>query len=62
MVIRSRSSSAALRLKVSTSTRAGSMPRSLIRCTTASTMAVVLPVPGPASTSSGPRAWLTTRR
>jgi hypothetical protein len=52
-VIRSLSSSAALRLKVSTSTRSGSTPRRVTRSATVSTIAVVLPVPGPASTSSG---------
>ena len=38
------------------------MPRRATRSTTASTMVVVLPVPGPASTSSGPPACSTTRR
>lgn len=59
--IRSRSSIAALRLKVSTRIRSGSVPRS-IRRATASTSVVVLPVPGPASTSSGPPACSTTAR
>src|SRR5580693_6144390 len=59
-VIRSRSSAAALRLKVSTSTRSGSRPRRSIRSATAATMVVVLPVPGPASTSRGPPPWSTT--
>ena len=52
----------ALRLKVSTRTREGSTPRWSTRSTTASTMVVVLPVPGPASTSRGPPACSTTRR
>ncbi len=51
--IRSRSSIAALRLNVSTRIRSGSVPRSIRRATD-STSVVVLPVPGPASTSSGP--------
>ncbi len=58
-LIRSRSSLAALRLKVSTRMRSGGTPRRT-RSTTASTIVVVLPVPGPASTSSGPPAWSTT--
>ncbi len=58
-VTRSRSCSAALRENVSASTRLGSAPSS-IRRTMASTRVVVLPVPGPASTSSGPPAWSTT--
>ena len=61
-VTRSRSCSAALRLKVSASTDSGSAPRRSTRSTIASTRVVVLPVPGPASTSSGPPAWSTTRR
>ena len=52
--IRVRRSAAALREKVSTSTRSGVTPRFTIRSTTDSTSVVVLPVPGPASTSSGP--------
>ena len=52
--MRSRSSSAALRLNVSTSTRAGSTCRASMRWATVSTMVAVLPVPGPASTSNGP--------
>ena len=52
-VMRVRSSAAALRLKVRTRICSGSMPAS-IRAATASTIVVVLPVPGPASTSSGP--------
>src|SRR5690606_36718521 len=54
--------SAALRLKVSTRTERGSAPRFSIRSTTASTIVVVLPVPGPARTSSGPPLCATTRR
>ena len=61
VVMRVRSSAAARRPKVSTSTCSGSAPAS-IRATTASTTVVVLPVPGPASTSSGPPRWSTTRR
>ena len=59
-VTRSRSCSAALRLKVSASTDSGGTPRFSMRSTIASTSVVVLPVPGPASTSSGPPAWSTT--
>ncbi len=59
--IRSRSSTAALRLKVSTSIRAGSPPRA-IRAATDSTSVVVFPVPGPARTSSGPERCPTTAR
>ena len=58
--MRSRSSAAALRLKVRTRIRSGEMPRRSIRSATAATIVVVLPVPGPASTSSGPPAWSTT--
>ena len=58
-VMRARSSAAARRPKVSTSTCSGSAPAA-IRATTASTSVVVLPVPGPASTSSGPPGWSTT--
>lgn len=59
--IRSRSSIAALRLKVSTRIRSGSVPCS-IRRATASTSVVVFPVPGPASTSSGPPVCSATAR
>ncbi len=59
--IRSRSSMAALRLKVRTRMRAGSPPRA-IRAATDSTSVVVLPVPGPARTSSGPERCSTTAR
>ena len=52
-VTRSRSCSAALREKVSARIASGGTPSSM-RSTTASTSVVVLPVPGPASTSSGP--------
>ena len=52
--MRSRSCSAALRLKVSTRTDSGSTPRPSMTSTTASTRVVVFPVPGPASTSNGP--------
>ena len=58
-VIRVRSSAAALRLKVRTRICSGSTPAS-IRAATASTIVVVFPVPGPASTSSGPPGWSTT--
>ncbi len=58
-VIRVRSSAAAFRLKVRTRICSGSPPASM-RWATASTMVVVLPVPGPASTSSGPPGWSTT--
>src|SRR5580693_748379 len=58
--MRSRSSAAALRLKVSTRIRSGAMPRRSIRSATAATIVVVFPVPGPASTSSGPPSWSTT--
>src|SRR5712672_1773209 len=58
--MRSRSSPAALRLKVRTRIRSGAMPRFSIRSATAATIVVVLPVPGPASTSSGPPLWSTT--
>ena len=58
-VIRVRSSAAALRLKVRTRICSGSTPASM-RAATASTIVVVLPVPGPASTSSGPDGWSTT--
>ena len=61
-VMRARSSAAALRLKVSTSTCSGVSPRCSTRCTTDSTSVVVLPVPGPASTSRGPPGCSTTRR
>ncbi|CAB4846766.1 unannotated protein [freshwater metagenome] len=60
-VTRSRHSCAALRPKVSPSTcsgRKGSSPSS--RATMASTRVVVFPVPGPASTSIGPRRCATT--
>ena len=60
-VTRSRSCSAALREKVSASTWSGRAPRRSIRSAMASTRVVVLPVPGPASTSSGPPGWSTTR-
>src|SRR3954452_23184896 len=60
-VTRSRSCSAALRENVSASTWSGRAPRPSMRSTIASTSVVVLPVPGPASTSSGPPAWSTTR-
>src|SRR4051812_34335341 len=59
-VTRSRSCSAALRPKVSASTESGEAPRRSIRSTIASTNVVVLPVPGPASTSNGPPGWSTT--
>ena len=59
-VTRSRSCSAALRLKVSASTDSGEAPRCSMRSTIASTRVVVLPVPGPARTSSGPPGWSTT--
>jgi hypothetical protein len=52
--MRSRSSPAAFLLNVSTRIRLGSMPRRSIRSATAATIVVVLPVPGPASTRSGP--------
>src|SRR5690606_8249077 len=39
-----------------------SAPRASIRSTMASTNVVVLPVPGPARTSSGPLGWSTTER
>src|ERR1700761_3502959 len=58
--IRSRSSPAALRLNVRTSTRAGFTCRASMRWATVSTMVAVLPVPGPASTSSGPPVCRTT--
>ncbi len=58
-VMRDRSSAAARRPNVSTSTCSGSAPAAT-RATTASTSVVVLPVPGPASTSSGPPGWATT--
>lgn len=58
---RSRSSTAALRLKVRTRIRSESPPERTRR-TTDSTSVVVLPVPGPASTSSGPCRWSTTAR
>jgi hypothetical protein len=59
LVMRVRSSAAALRLNVRTRICSGSTPAS-IRAATASTIVVVLPVPGPASTSSGPAGWSTT--
>ena len=46
-VTRSRSCSAALRLKVRASTESGAAPRFSMRSTIASTRVVVLPVPGP---------------
>src|SRR5689334_8061169 len=58
--MRSRSSAAALRLNVRARIRSGAMPRFSIRSATVATIVVVLPVPGPASTSSGPPAWSTT--
>lgn len=59
--MRSRSSTAALRLNVSTRMRSGSPPRAILAATD-STSVVVLPVPGPARTSSGPPVWSTTER
>ena len=58
--IRVRRSAAARREKVSTKMLSGAAPRASIRATTDSTSVVVLPVPGPASTSSGPPGWSTT--
>src|SRR4051794_13624397 len=60
--MRVRGSAAARRENVSTSTEPGAAPRRAIRSTTASTSVVVLPVPGPASTSSGPPGCSTTVR
>ncbi len=60
-VTRARSCSAALRENVRASTSSGRAPLS-IRRAMASTSVVVLPVPGPARTSSGPASWSTTRR
>ena len=59
---RSRSSPAARRPKVIARTaEAGSgSDGSWSRAATASTIVVVLPVPGPARTSSGPERWSTT--
>ncbi len=51
--MRSRRSTAAFRLNVSTRIRSGSPPRA-IRAATDSTRVVALPVPGPARTSRGP--------
>lgn len=59
--MRSRSSTAAFRLNVSTRMRAGSPPRAICAATD-STSVVVLPVPGPASTRSGPPLCSTTAR
>jgi len=58
---RSRRSSAAFRLKVRTRMRSGGVP-ARTRAVTASTKVVVLPVPGPARTSSGPCRCSTTAR
>ena len=60
--IRARRSAAAFRENVSTKMLSGVAPRRSIRSTTHSTRVVVLPVPGPASTSSGPPACSTTAR
>src|SRR5512132_3427634 len=60
--IRARRSAAAFRENVSTRMLSGVALRRSIRSTTHSTRVVVLPVPGPASTSSGPPACSTTAR
>ena len=57
--IRSRSAAEPRRPKVSTRIRSGSTPDA-IRAATDSTRTVVLPVPGPPITSSGPYVWSMT--
>ena len=52
-------SSAARRVKVSSRMRSGAVPRSSRQATRA-TKARVLPVPAPATTTSGPSPWLAT--
>jgi len=59
--IRLRSAAEALRPNVSTRMWLGSVP-SATRAATASTRVVVLPVPGPPTTRSGPSRWATTAR
>jgi hypothetical protein len=60
--MRSRSSAAARRLNVRTSAWSGVISPDSTRCTTASTIVVVLPVPGPASTRTGPPRCSIARR
>ena len=58
---RSRISRAALLVNVIAKIFAGSTPRS-IRCAILAVMTRVLPLPAPASTSSGPSTWRTASR
>ena len=54
-------SAAALLVKVTARTRLAGIPQSAIRCATAAVSVLVLPVPAPAITSTGP-LWMAASR